>query len=201
MPDTVNIAGYELLGKIGSGAAGTVYKARQISMDRLVAIKMLPSGLARDKRFIERFQREARAVAKLNHPHVVTGIDVGESGGHWYFVMEYVDGESAASRVGRDEAIPEKEALEITRQVSLALDHAYKNGIIHRDIKPANILMTSGGLAKLADLGVAKQGEGEGGAGGRVFGTTTCRPSRPAAAGTSTSGATSTRSGPRSTIS
>ena len=171
MPDTVNIAGYELLEKIGSGAAGTVYKARQISMDRLVAIKMLPGDLAKDKRFIERFQREARAVAKLNHPHVVTGIDVGESGGYWYFVMEYVDGESAASRVGRDEAISEKEALEITRQVSLALDHAYKNGIIHRDIKPANILMTSGGVAKLADLGVAKQGEGEGGAGGRVFGT------------------------------
>ncbi|MHC5058555.1 MAG: serine/threonine-protein kinase [Planctomycetota bacterium] len=171
MPGSVNIAGYELLEKIGSGAAGTVYKARQISMDRLVAIKMLPGDLAKDKRFIERFQREARAVAKLNHPHVVTGIDVGESGGYWYFVMEYVDGESAASRVGRDEAIPEKEALEIARQVSLALDHAYKNGIIHRDIKPANILMTSGGLAKLADLGVAKQGEGEGGAGGRVFGT------------------------------
>ena len=173
MPDSVDIAGYEVLEKLGAGAAGTVYKARQISMDRLVAIKILPKDVAQDKRFTERFTREARAVAKLNHPHVVTGIDVGESNGIWYFVMEYVDGESAAALVRSEGTVPEKDALEIARHVSLALEHAYKNGIVHRDIKPANILMTSTGVAKLADLGVAKQGEGEGkgGGGGRVFGT------------------------------
>ena len=172
MPDSVDIAGYEVLEKLGAGAAGTVYKARQVSMDRLVAIKVLPKDVAQDKRFTERFTREARAVAKLNHPHVVTGIDVGESNGVWYFVMEYVDGESAAALIRSEGKVPEKDALEIARQVSLALDHAYKNGIVHRDIKPANILMTSTGVAKLADLGVAKQGEGEGGGGGgRVFGT------------------------------
>jgi len=172
MPDSVDIVGYEVLEKLGSGAAGTVYKARQVSMDRFVAIKILPKDVAQDKRFTERFTREARAVAKLNHPHVVTGIDVGEANGVWYFVMEYVDGESAAALVRNEGKVPEKDALEITRHVSLALDHAYKNGIVHRDIKPANILMTSTGVAKLADLGVAKQGEGEGGGGGgRVFGT------------------------------
>ncbi len=173
MPDSASIAGYELLEKIGSGAAGTVYKARQISMDRLVAIKLLPSELAKNKRFTERFTREARAVAKLNHPHVVTGIDVGETDGCWYFVMEYVDGESAAAWVQREGSVDEEDALRITLEVALALDHAYKNGIVHRDIKPANILLTSGGVAKLADLGVAKhvEGKGEGGSGGRVFGT------------------------------
>ncbi|MHC4202434.1 MAG: serine/threonine-protein kinase, partial [Planctomycetota bacterium] len=171
MPESVSIPGYELIETIGAGSSGTVYKARQISMDRLVAIKVLPQKLAQDERFTERFMREARAVAKLNHPNVVTGIDVGEAGGVYYFVMEYVDGESVADRVRREGTVPEKEALEIARQVCLALDCAFKNGIVHRDIKPANILLTRGGEAKLADLGVARHAETEGVATRRVFGT------------------------------
>jgi hypothetical protein len=172
VPGNISIPGYEFVEKLGAGSAGAVYKARQISMDRMVAIKILPGGLAADERFIERFYREARAVAKLNHPNVVTGIDVGESAGLYYFVMEYVDGDSLEVRLKKDGALNEAEALEIVRQVALALEHAYRNGIVHRDIKPGNVLMTQGGVAKLADLGVAKQAGGEGGGtGGRVFGT------------------------------
>lgn len=171
MPEQLSIPGYELLERIGAGSAGTVYKARQLSMDRLVAIKVLPQRYAEDKRFIERFYQEARAVAKLNHPHIVTGIDVGNAGDCHYFVMEYVDGESLAARLEREGALKEAEALEFTRQIALALEHAYKNGIIHRDIKPANILVTKGGIAKLADLGVAKRAESNETVEGRVFGT------------------------------
>jgi len=172
MPEPVSIPGFELIEQIGAGSAGTVYKARQISMDRLVAIKILPPRYADDKRFIERFYQEARAVAKLNHPHIVTGIDVGSVGDCHYFVMEYVDGESLAARLDREGALKEAEALEFTRQIALALEHAYKNGIVHRDVKPANILVTRGGVAKLADLGVARRAESDVEAStGRVFGT------------------------------
>ena len=173
MPEDLRIPGYEMLQKLGSGSAGTVYKARQISMDRPVAVKILPAAFADDERFIERFYREARAVAKLNHPNIVTGIDVGSAGpGVYYFVMEYVDGEEAADRVARDGPMPEKEALDIARQTAKALDHAFKNGIIHGDIKPANIMLTREGTAKLADLGVARQTDADAGSvGGGVFGT------------------------------
>ena len=170
MPEDLRIPGYEMLQKLGSGSAGTVYKARQISMDRAVAVKILPAAFADDERFIERFYREARAVAKLNHPNIVTGIDVGSAGaGVYYFVMEYVDGEEAADRVAREGPMPEKEALDVVKQTAKALDHSFKNGIVHGDIKPANIMLTRDGMAKLADLGVARQtgadaGGGPGGA-------------------------------------
>jgi serine/threonine-protein kinase len=173
MPEDLRVPGYEMLRKLGSGSAGTVYKARQISMDRPVAVKVLPAAFADDERFIERFYREARAVAKLNHPNIVTGIDVGSAGpGVYYFVMEYVDGEEAADRVARDGPMPEKEALDVAKQMAKALDHAFKNGIIHGDVKPANIMLAREGTAKLADLGVARQtGADAGSAGGGVFGT------------------------------
>lgn len=172
MPENVSIPGYELLEKLGSGSAGTVYKARQISMDRAVAVKILPAALAEDERFIERFYREARAVAKLNHPNIVTGIDVGSAGGLYYFVMEYVDGEEASKRIAREGPLLEAEALDVAKQIAQALEHAFKNGIVHRDIKPANIMLTNDGIAKLADLGVARQtGGAAAAAGGRIFGT------------------------------
>lgn len=151
------IPGYEILEEIGSGSYGNVYKARQVSMDRLVAVKVLPSRLASDKRYIERFFREARAVAKLNHPNIVTGIDVGEAEGCFYFVMEYIDGESASVRLDEEGAFSEREALDIIFQIAQALRAASSGGIIHRDIKPANILLSSTGIAKLADLGVARR--------------------------------------------
>lgn len=153
------IGGFEIISKLGSGGMGSVFKARQVSMDRLVALKVLPPKFAeKDPRFVERFVREARASAKLNHPHIVQGIEVGrdERSGLHYFAMEFVDG-SSVGQLLKAGPMDEKRALEITRQVALALDCAHKAGIVHRDIKPDNILVTQQGVTKLADLGLAKK--------------------------------------------
>jgi len=155
------IGEYELISKLGAGAMGAVYKARQLSMDREIALKILSPKRAKNVEFRERFVREARAVAKLNHPHIVRGIDVGEADGYWYFAMEYVDGDSLgqyATRLGGK--LPEAKALEFARQMALALQHAHNNNILHRDVKPDNILLDkSCKIAKLVDLGLARPAE------------------------------------------
>jgi serine/threonine-protein kinase len=155
-PDVKTVAGFELLGKLGEGGMGVVYKARQVSMDRVVALKILPKRFVRDKQFVSRFFREARAAAKLDHPNVIRGIDVGSAGEDYYFAMEFVEGESVGSILKREKRLPERRALEIALQVARALGHASKHQLIHRDIKPDNILVTGAGVAKLADLGLAK---------------------------------------------
>ncbi len=156
--ERVEIGGFELLERIGRGGMGSVYRARQISMDRIVALKVLSQRLARNEGYVERFIREARAAAKLNHPNIVQGIDVGSSGGYYYFAMEYVNGETVAERVKRQGPLPEKEALSICVQVARALQHAHSRaGIIHRDVKPQNILLDCEGHVKLADLGLARE--------------------------------------------
>ncbi|HYG77788.1 MAG TPA: protein kinase [Planctomycetota bacterium] len=153
------VANYEILGKLGQGGMGAVYKARQKSLDRIVALKILPPSIAKDTTFCERFQREARASAKLNHPHVVQGIDVGKDpvSGLWYFAMEYVDGPTLKKVLEEQKVIPEERALAIIRQVAQALEAVAAHDMVHRDIKPDNILLTQRGEAKLADLGLAKQ--------------------------------------------
>jgi serine/threonine-protein kinase len=150
------IAGYRLLEKLGTGAMGTVYKARQLSLDRDVAIKVLSPDLAQDPEYVERFLREAKAVARLNHTNIISGIDVGDAGGIKYLVMEYVDGSTVASLLRRGGALDEERALLIAQQVARALEHAYRNNLVHRDLKPENILITRDGIAKLCDLGLAK---------------------------------------------
>ncbi|MBI5367295.1 MAG: protein kinase, partial [Planctomycetes bacterium] len=150
------IAGYKLLHKIGRGAMGTVYKALQCSMDRVVALKILPPALAENQKFVERFFREAKAVARLSHVNIVQGIDVGESNGVHYFVMEYLDGIPLGTTLKRGGALEEKRALTITLQVAQALVHAHLHGLVHRDIKPDNIMLTRSGVVKLCDLGLAK---------------------------------------------
>jgi eukaryotic-like serine/threonine-protein kinase len=158
-PRLKEVGGYEILSKLGQGGMGAVFKARQKSLDRTVALKILPPTIAKDKVFIERFQREARATAKLNHPNIVQGIDVGkdDASGLWYFAMEYVEGPSLQKMLKDQKVIPEKRALEIARDIAQALECASHNGFVHRDIKPDNILLTQRGEAKLADLGLAKQ--------------------------------------------
>jgi serine/threonine-protein kinase len=151
------IANFEIVSKLGEGSMGSVFKARQRGMDRVVALKLLSPQLAKDEDFRRRFIKEARAVAKLNHPHIVSGIDVGEYNRVYYFAMEFVDGQTLAQRMescgGR---LSEKEALESARQTALALQHAHQNGLLHRDVKPENILVDKAGVTKLADLGLVR---------------------------------------------
>ncbi len=157
------IEGYRLIAKLGEGSMGAVYQAKQLSMDRLVAIKVLAPRLSRNQKFVERFMREARAVAKLNHINIISGIDVGESNGINYFAMEYVNGPTLMSILKRGGAIDEKRALNIAVQIARALEHANKNGLVHRDIKPDNIMISKDGTAKLCDLGLAKEAGDEAG--------------------------------------
>ena len=153
------IAGYRLLELLGEGAMGRVFKARQLSLDRDVAIKVLSPELAKDTAYVERFQTEARAVARLNHTNLVSGIDVGEANGIHYLVMEYADGNTVASLLRRGGPLDEERALVIAQQVARALDHAHRNAMLHRDVKPDNVILTRDGVAKLCDLGLARLGE------------------------------------------
>ncbi|HYG75986.1 MAG TPA: protein kinase [Planctomycetota bacterium] len=152
------IGGFEIVSKLGQGAMGAVFKARQASLDRFVALKILPQSFARDATFIERFQREARASARLNHPNVVQGIAVGkdEKTGLWYFAMELVEGPTLKAVLEEQHVLPEARATQIISDIARALECAVKNNIVHRDIKPDNILIAPTGEAKLADLGLAK---------------------------------------------
>jgi outer membrane protein assembly factor BamD (BamD/ComL family)/predicted Ser/Thr protein kinase len=151
------IPGYELIDVIATGGMGTVFKARQTSLDKLVALKLLSPALALDESYVERFVREAKSLAKLNHPNVVTVIDVGRAGDHYYLVMEYVEGESLADITEEKGALPQEKALPIVRDIAYALQHAQDNNLIHRDIKPDNILLSGDGHCKLCDLGLARR--------------------------------------------
>ena len=153
---TEQIPGYKMKKRVGSGAMATVFLARQLSLDRLVAIKVLPKKLSGNANFIERFYKEGRVAAQLNHPNIVSAYDVGKAGEHHYFVMEYVDGETVYDRIVKMRRIPERDAIEIVMQVAKALQHAHHRGFIHRDIKPKNIMISRTGTVKLADLGLAR---------------------------------------------
>lgn len=156
------IPGYRLLEKLGKGAMATVYKARQESLDRIVAIKVLPRKFAENAEFVERFYREGRAAAKLSHNNIVQAYDVGCSPeGFHYFVMEYIEGKTLYDIMqpppaGEGRAFSEAEALDIIIQIADALAHAHERGLIHRDVKPKNIILTPQGVAKLTDLGLAR---------------------------------------------
>lgn len=151
------IPGYEIIDSIGQGGMGTVYKARQLSMDRIVAIKVLPREVSQDRTFLERFIREYKALGKLSHPNIVTAIDAGEAGGAYFYVMEFVDGISAMELLNRKKRLTERECLNICLQAARALEHARSHGIVHRDVKPGNIMITRDNLVKLCDMGLAKR--------------------------------------------
>jgi serine/threonine-protein kinase len=151
------IPGYQLIRKCGAGAMAVVYKARQISLNRIVAVKVLPKRLSRNKEFVERFYREGRAAAQLNHNNIVQAIDVGEAAGFHYFVMEFVEGCTVYDELATDKVYDEAEAIDIIRQTAQALLHAHERGIIHRDVKPKNIMLTKDRVAKLADMGLARE--------------------------------------------
>lgn len=150
------IPGYKILGKLGAGAMATVFKAKQLSLDRLVAIKVLPRKFSVNAQFIERFYAEGRAAAQLNHPNIVQAYDVGQAGDYHFFVMEYVDGRTVYDDIVKHKRYGEQEAIDIIIQISEALLHAHSKGLIHRDVKPKNIMLTKDGVAKLADMGLAR---------------------------------------------
>jgi predicted Ser/Thr protein kinase len=145
----------EILELIGQGGMGAVYKARQPSLDRLVAVKVLPREAGQDPAFTERFSREARALARLGHPNIVAVYDVGKVGDFYYFVMEYVDGANLRQLL-RDGHLTPEQALRIVPQICDALQYAHEEGVVHRDVKPENILLDRKGRVKIADFGLAK---------------------------------------------
>src|SRR5436190_16211944 len=150
----------EILELIGQGGMGFVFKARQPKLDRPVALKILPQSLAADPAFAERFTREGRLLARLNHPNIVTIHDFGQANGFFYLLMEFVDGVNPrqAMKVGRFTAA---QALAVVPKICEALQFAHNEGILHRDIKPENILLDSKGRVKIADFGIAKLVETE----------------------------------------
>ncbi|MCC6150672.1 MAG: protein kinase [Planctomycetes bacterium] len=150
------IPGYQIVEKLGQGAMGAVFKARQLRMERWVAIKILQPELAANTSVKQRFLQEARASARLNHPNVIVGIDAGEIAGLSYFAMEYVEGKTLQQLVKERGPMDERQALEVIIQVAKALEHAEKHSLVHRDIKPDNIMVTRERVAKLLDLGLAK---------------------------------------------
>src|ERR1700739_938590 len=145
---------YEILTAIGAGGMGEVYRARDTRLDRTVAIKVLPTHLADRSELRERFEREAKTIASLNHPHICTLYDVGHQDGTDYLVMEYIEGETLAERLKKG-ALPVEQVLRYAIEIADALDKAHRKGITHRDLKPGNIMLTKSG-AKLLDFGLAK---------------------------------------------
>jgi serine/threonine-protein kinase len=151
---------YEILAELGRGAMGVVHKARDPELDRLVALKVMlpPPGmeLAALQQRKDRCQREGRAAARLTHPNIVTVHDVGEDQGHAFLVMELLEGQSLDQLLRVRDALPLDQVVTIGEQVARALDYAHRNGIIHRDVKPSNILLTSDGVVKITDFGIAR---------------------------------------------
>ena len=147
---------YEILSPLGAGGMGEVYKARDTRLERTVAIKVLPAHLSENAEMRQRFEREARTVSSMNHPHICTLYDIGRQGNIDFLVMEYIEGETLAERLKRGPLTPE-EVLRYAAELADALDKAHRQGVVHRDLKPGNIMLTKTG-AKLLDFGLAKPG-------------------------------------------
>jgi tRNA A-37 threonylcarbamoyl transferase component Bud32 len=173
MIGTVLSGRYKLEAKLGSGGMSTVYLARDTTLDRQVAVKVMHREMSEQADQLQRFRQEARAVAKLSHPNVVAVIDAGEDGGHPYIVFEYVEGETLKQRINRVGALDSQEALAYAIEIARGLTVAHARNMVHRDIKPQNVLIDAEGRAKLTDFGISRQLEQDGmTATGRVLGTT-----------------------------
>jgi serine/threonine protein kinase len=156
MPGEVIADRYEVEELVGSGGMSSVYRARDRLLERLVALKVLHPHYSEDEEYVERFRREARSVAQLSHPHIVTVIDRGEDGGQQFIVFEYIDGENLKQLLGRTGPLPPRRALELAIEVADALAFAHDHGLIHRDVKPQNVLVSPEGDAKVTDFGIAR---------------------------------------------
>ena len=173
MIGTVLSGRYRLEAKLGSGGMSTVYLARDETLDRPVAVKVMHREMSEQPDQLERFRQEARAVAKISHPNVVSVIDAGEGDGHPYIVFEYVEGETLKQRIARLDSLDIQEAIAYAIEIARGLSIAHARNMVHRDIKPQNVLIDDEGRAKLTDFGISRQLEQDGmTAPGRVLGTT-----------------------------
>ena len=152
---------FEIVEMLGRGGMGTVYQARQVPLDRLVALKVLSPSVSRDASFVARFEREARAAAAISHPNIIQVVAFGQDNGRHYMAMELVAGETLGDVLRRDGRLAPDRALGIFKQLAAALAAAHAQGIVHRDIKPSNVLLQADGHAKLADFGLAKRTKGD----------------------------------------
>jgi serine/threonine-protein kinase len=158
--DQVAVPGYEIFGELGRGGMGVVYKARQLGLNRWVALKMVLAGAHADERQLARFNTEAEAVARLQHPNIVQVYDIGKHDDLPYFSLEYVGGGSLDRKIHRQPQ-PPREAAHLIETLARAISCAHESGIIHRDLKPANVLLTETGIPKITDFGLAKLLEGD----------------------------------------
>src|SRR6266853_2360500 len=145
---------YEVLSPLGAGGMGEVYKAKDTRLDRTVAVKVLPQHLSENSDVRQRFEREAKTISSLSHPHICALYDVGNQDGVEYLVMEYLEGETLADRLAKG-PLPLEQTLRYGIEIADALDKAHRQGIVHRDLKPANVMLTKSGV-KLLDFGLAK---------------------------------------------
>ena len=150
------LGSYQVTAKIGEGGMGEVYRARDTKLDRDVALKVLPADRMKDANAVERFEREMRAVGKLDHPNIVRATDAGEADNMHYLVMEHVEGLDLSTLVRRVGPLPAADACEIARQTAIGLQEAHEHNMVHRDIKPSNVMRTPEGAVKLMDFGIAK---------------------------------------------
>src|SRR5262249_27776486 len=149
---------YEILAVAGAGGMGEVYRATDTRLGRSVAIKVLPTGFAKDSEFRQRFEREARSISKLSHAHICTLFDIGQQDGIDFLVLEYLEGETLEHRLKRG-SLPLEQVLRYGVELADALDAAHRRGLVHRDVKPSNIMLTQGGV-RVFDFGLAKPAHG-----------------------------------------
>jgi WD40 repeat protein len=155
-PELVDHPRYRVLGLVGQGGMGAVYRAEHRHMERLVALKVINPGLVRNPSAVQRFRQEVRAAARLHHPNIVTAHDADQAGGLHFLVMEYVEGTGLADLVRERGPLPVAEACEYVRQAALGLQHAHEQGMVHRDLKPQNLMRTPAGQVKILDFGLAR---------------------------------------------